>query len=90
MQFDFCQTILKYQNSIMKRFAYPFVFILVIISALSFTKYNAVQKDISGAWRVEQNGIDNIIIYNHFTRAPTIKVKSLHCTVFLHKQCQFQ
>lgn len=47
----------------MKRFAYPFVFILVTITAFSFRKFNAAQKDISGAWRVEQNGIDNIIIY---------------------------
>lgn len=62
MRFDFCQIIFNYQNNFMKRFAYPFVFIL-IISALSFRKFNAVQKDISGAWRVEQNGVDNIIIY---------------------------
>lgn len=47
----------------MKRFAYLFVFLLVIIAAFSFSKLNALQKDISGAWRVEQNGIDNIVIY---------------------------
>jgi hypothetical protein len=69
--FDFYQKLFSHQfHFSMKRFTYPLACVLVFCLLQAFKKFSMMESDITGAWRIEQGGIDHIVIYQdgYFTQ----------------------